>query len=661
MSATLESRSAGIESLAVFDEYYPWNAPDTHLERQRAGQRLLLFTEQDITGLLQAISTDGILPTAGGRFQKLQDLAPFALSGVGGISQGDLFDGGYNTIIVGDKFGGGSAREHAPRALLGTGVRTVIVLGNAERIFAENCLNTGLYVVEIPPNADALNMLLRNLREGLSSGVAEVYSDKIRPSIRQVGGLLEYTRRRMSGEVTLPIISHGDLRADHPMTAVEKILARAMVNIDPGNRIVIPGDVGFVKTDFRFTYEMHTKMIMGLLKEKFGDGIAQLLHDPKSIALFEDHAVLAHVIGDTRFDSLIAAQQETASALGITLYNNADSSGGSEGICHTLIGEKGLALSGDVIFGTDSHTCSAGLWNSYAVGGGATAMAAALLTKDILVEIPQSVRVELTGTLPIGCSAKDAMLTLLANDYVKDGGCIHKALEFVGDGLALWPVDSLFVLTNMAVEGGATTGILAEPIESVLAQLEHTTGQTREQLLNRFVTSDEGATYAHTIQIRLDDIEPMVATPGNPCNGTSISLLPITAITSAYIGSCTGGKLTDLREVAGVLKGNKVVVPLVVQAASVSIMRRAQGEGLLGIIRAAGGQVYPPGCGACIGLGPGSITKESDVVLSDTNRNFDGRMGKPEEGRGNGSVYLASPAVVAASSIAGFICSPYNG
>lgn len=627
-----------------------------HLQRQLQGERLMFIAEDDAQNLQIGISTDGILPSKGGRFHKPEDLAIYALSGIPGIVESEIKKQNISILVVGSRFGGGSAREHAPLALKGAGIEVIIVMGKAERIFKENCLYAGgPLVIEIEDIQD-LNKFLAEFWNQKTISSKEINQDNIRSLIRDNGGLLAFTKKRFSDGLNIPAIYHPELPVDYPMTAVQKIIARKMKNIDANHKIVQSGDVGFIETDLRFTYELMTNMITSTLDENFSS-MSKYLIDKNSIIFFEDHVVFA---SDERFKSLIQKQREIAQKIGVKLYRQKEGEIGTEGICHTLIVENALALPGQVVIGTDSHTCSAGVLGAYAFGVGATAMSAAFITKDVLVEVPESIRIKFTGKLSTDCTAKDVILTVLADPFIKNGGAIGKVFEFEGFSLSDWSIDQLFVLTNMSVEGGATTGILTEPTNAILEHLNNKTQLSYSQLLKMFTKSDPGAIYAYEVELDLSQLEPMVALPGHPSNGVALSRLPETKVTSAYVGSCTGGNLTDFRDVAEILKGKKTVVPLIVQAASMSVYRQAEKEGLIDIIKEANGEVLLPGCGACIGMGPGSISSPNDVIISATNRNFPGRMGKPiinnQEIEG-GSVYLASPKIVAASSLTGIICS----
>jgi len=633
-------------SLALFSQDYG----DGLLRRQMEGERFLFLTDEDCEHLAKGISTDGILPTGAGEFQSEADLARFALSGFPGIGEGELLAGDFGVLVVGSGFGGGSSREHAPIALRGAGVEAVFVVdGQAERIFKENCSALGGPLIIEAGSVDEANNLLGQVGEG-SIEFTEPYPDEIRPRIRDGGGLFAFTKSRLEGKISLPLISHSEFSPGQPMTAVEKILAGRIINVDPDHSVVIPGDVGFVGVDLRFCHDFFTGMVVDLVRANFGDNFGDLLTDRDFIHLFEDHLVFA----PKRFNSLVKSQRKFAEEGGIRLHRREEDLEGSLGICHTMVVQEALLLPGQVGMGTDSHTCTAGALNALAFGIGTTVMANAFLTGDVLVEVPETVRVNLQGELPGGSAAKDVALHLLAEPFVRHGGAIGGVFEFGGEGLVDWPLDQQSVLTNMAVEGGAMTGIVEELTGALISHLADSRGLSKEEVASRFVHSDPGARFARTIEIDLSQVEPMVALPHHPTKGVPLSaLLERPVIARGFIGSCTGGNLTDLRQAAGVLDGKKVVVPLVVQPASMEIFERAEAEGILETIRTAGGEVSLPGCGACIGMGPGGVESADDVVISATNRNFPGRMGKA-----GGEIYLASPATVATSSVAGRICSP---
>jgi 3-isopropylmalate/(R)-2-methylmalate dehydratase large subunit len=314
------------------------------------------------------------------------------------------------------------------------------------------------------------------------------------------------------------------------------------------------------------------------------------------------------------------------------------------------------ALPGDVVVLTDSHTPTAGVLNAFAFGVGSTAMAFALRTGMIPVTVPKVVRVEITGEALGGLSPKDLILHLIGDPYFRDehwresptDTCI---IEFGGPGLAQWNVDELSVLTNMTVEGGLMTGVV-EPCQPILDFLQERRGIDASPLL---VDADAGATYTRTISLDLGEVPLTVATPGDSRNRAPLHETSDVAIHNVVIASCTGGSLADLRAAADVLRGRHLAdgVRLTVTPSSTGVEQAAEAEGLLSLFRGLGAVVTAPGCGSCIGNGPG-IPLDGETTASTTNRNFARRMGGP------GPVYLVSPAVAAAAAVTGRITDPRN-
>ncbi|MBC7910415.1 MAG: 3-isopropylmalate dehydratase, partial [Pyrinomonadaceae bacterium] len=279
-------------------------------------------------------------------------------------------------------------------------------------------------------------------------------------------------------------------------------------------------------------------------------------------------------------------------------------------------------------------------------------------TKDIRIRVPETVRFVLNGRKRSDVTAKDVMLYILSTDYMKQGKGIGQVLEFAGEGLAEMPMDERATLTNMAVEAGGTTGII-EPDEVTLEYVVRMRGLDAEEVRKGFLKSDADAVYAAVFEINLDELRPMVATPGDPRNGINIEELEEEVkIDAAYGGSCTGGKMADMDMYAEVLQraveqGRRVApgVHLYLQFGSQKIKQYARERGYLEIFERAGAELIDPSCGACINAGPGASKSPDTVTVSAQNRNFPGRSGP-------GKVYLASPYVVAASAIAGHIVAP---
>jgi 3-isopropylmalate/(R)-2-methylmalate dehydratase large subunit len=359
-----------------------------------------------------------------------------------------------------------------------------------------------------------------------------------------------------------------------------------------------------------------------------------------------------------RADGLAITQERFTEKQGIRLYGESPD-GGSEAICHNAVVED-LALPGQIVIGTDSHTCMAGVLGCFAFGVGSTDMANAWYTKDVRIRVPETVRYVLKGKKRSDVAAKDVMLVILASEYMKTSKGIGKVLEFTGEDLANWAMDERATLTNMSVEAGGTTGII-EPDEVTLEYIARERGLDAEEVRQGFTYSDPDAEYAADFEIDLDEIRPMVALPGDPRNGIPIDqLAEEVRIDAAYGGSCTGGKMADMDMYAEVLQnalaqGKRVApgVHLYLQFGSQKIKQYARERGYLEIFDKVGAELIDPSCGACINAGPGASPNAETVTVSAQNRNFPGRSGP-------GKLYLASPYVVAASAIAGKIVEPYE-
>src|ERR671938_1870961 len=313
------------------------------------------------------------------------------------------------------------------------------------------------------------------------------------------------------------------------MNIVEKIIARhAFVRAgEIGVEAVKPGDALFALTDVRFSHEYVTPMAESLFKQALGKGAR--VTEPESVYAFRDHLTfLGRVMSEEkrklglldRANGLATTQESFTAAQGIKLYGGTEERG-SEAICHNAVVED-IALPGQLVIGTDSHTCMAGVLGCFAFGVGSTDMANAWYTRDVRIKVPEVVRFVLRGRKRADVSAKDVMLKILATDYMKEGQGIGQVLEFAGDGLSDWPIDERATLTNMAVEAGGTTGII-EPDEVTLEYLVRMRGLDAEEIRKGFLKSDEDAEYAARFEINLDEIKPMVATPGDPRNGITIS------------------------------------------------------------------------------------------------------------------------------------------
>ncbi|HKC64699.1 MAG TPA: aconitase family protein [Pyrinomonadaceae bacterium] len=606
--------------------------------------------------LMNNISTDEITP-GWVCFYYDETLGEYVYVGMReqAVKKDEVKKGGFAVVVSGLSKGCGSSRETAPYAEKWAGIELVIAK-TIEKIYGQNSQNIGLLT-----STDF--GLIERIRRGEEIPLEEFTRglDPISKAIVEYGGLFNYNKARLAGEIHPPALE----TQKRPMNIVEKIIARhAFVRAgEIGVEAVKPGDALFAVADVRFSHEYVTPMAESLFKQALGKGAR--VTEPQSVYAFRDHLTfIGRVMPEEkrkmglleRANGLAVTQAAFTEQQGIKLYTGTEEHG-SEAICHNAVVED-IALPGQLVIGTDSHTCMAGVLGCFAFGVGSTDMANAWYTKDIRIRVPETVRFVLKGRKRDDVSAKDVMLKILSTDYMKEGKGIGQVLEFAGDGLRDWPIDERATLTNMAVEAGGTTGII-EPDEVTLEYLVRMRGLDREEIRKGFIRSDEDAQYAATFEINLSEIRPMVATPGDPRNGIKIEDLPEEVkIDAAYGGSCTGGKMADMDMYAAVLKraveqGKRVApgVHLYLQFGSQKIKQYAQSKGYIEIFERAGAELIDPSCGACINAGPGASRSPEQVTISAQNRNFPGRSGP-------GKVYLASPYVVAASAIAGRIVEP---
>ncbi|HKG61503.1 MAG TPA: aconitase family protein [Pyrinomonadaceae bacterium] len=608
--------------------------------------------------LMSNISTDEITP-GWVCFYYDETLGQYVYVGMreGAVKKDEVKNGGFAVVVSGLSKGCGSSRETAPFAEVAAGIQLVIAQ-SIEKIYGQNSQNIGLLT-----STDF--SLIDRIRRGEEIPVSEFTKgiDPISQDIVRHGGLFNYNKARLSGKVSPPPLE----TPARPMTIVEKIIARhAFVSAGKiGVAAVKPGDALFALADVRFSHEYVTPMAESLFKQALGPDAR--VSEPESVFAFRDHLTfLGRVMSPKhremglleKAEGLATTQQSFTTQQNIRLYGESPE-GGSEAICHNAVVED-LALPGQIVIGTDSHTCMAGVLGCFAFGVGSTDMANAWYTKDIRIRVPETVRYVLKGKKQAHVAAKDVMLFILASEYMKSSKGIGKVLEFAGEDLKNWSMDERATLTNMAVEAGGTTGII-EPDEVTLDYVVRTRGLDAEQVRKGFVYSDDDAEYAAVFEIDLDAIGPMVATPGDPRNGIPIEELDgEVRIDAAYGGSCTGGKMADMDMYASVLEnalanGQRVKegVHLYIQFGSQKIKQYARQRGYIDLFERAGAELIDPSCGACINAGPGASPSAETVTVSAQNRNFPGRSGP-------GKLYLASPYVVAASAIAGKIVDPKN-
>jgi 3-isopropylmalate/(R)-2-methylmalate dehydratase large subunit len=605
--------------------------------------------------LMDDLSTDEITP-ARACYHYDQELARHCLTGLRGgqVAEGQVLAGGFEVLVSGARTGCGSSRETAPFAQYACGIR-VVVARSFERIYAQNARNIGLLLTS---DFSVLDRLVRG--DAVPRSVFVRGLPALGRAIVERGGLFAVSVARGAGLFVAPAVA----TSSRPMTVAERILAS-----HAGVRSVAPGDAVFARADIRFSHDYVTAMAEALFVQGFGAGASVV--DPGSVLAFRDHLtlldqVMSHDERDrgllTLSSRLATVQERFCRAHGVTLHGEVGGGGAraSLGICHNLMVES-VALPGQLVIGTDSHTSTAGALGCLAFGVGATDMANAWYTQDVHVSVPETVRVVLRGELGAGVTAKDVMLFLLSRPFVRGGGVIGKVLEFGGDGVASLSIDERATLANMAAEAGAFAGIVpADGVTRAFLVQERGMLDTDAQRIS--VSSDPYAEYAASIEIDLPSVPPMVALPGNPKSGVPLGMLGKghreLRIDIAYGGSCAGGKKADLDMIATVLAraarhGAKVEksVAFYIQPGSQAVRRYADEKGYSDLFQRAGATLIGPSCGACIRAGPGISTSPDQVTVSAMGRNFAGRSGP-------GRVYLASPLVVAASAIAGRIAHP---
>ena len=414
------------------------------------------------------------------------------------------------------------------------------------------------------------------------------------------------------------------------MNIIEKILAKAS-----NKKQVSPDDIVEANIDVAMTHDLTGPLAI----KSFNEIGAKKVWDSNKIVVILDHLVPASSIISAGLHKTVRNFVEEQ---GITNFYDV----GRGGVCHQVMPEKGHVRPGDVIVGSDSHTCTYGAFGAFATGIGSTEMAAVFATGKLWFRVPEVIKVNVTGKLPKMVTPKDVTLNIVGK--IGADGAIYKGLEFGGSTIRDMSVDGRMVLSNMAVEMGAKAGII-EPDQKTLDYVKARTDKPFKP-----VKSDPDSTYEKVVDVAVSDLEPQVAVPHSVDNVKPVSELDDTEVDQAFIGSCTNGRLEDLRSAAKILKGKKIArgVRLVVIPASQEIYLDALNEGLIRTFMDAGATIGNPNCGPCLG-GHMGILAEGEACISSSNRNFVGRMGSSKS-----FVYLASPATVAASAITGKITDP---
>jgi 3-isopropylmalate/(R)-2-methylmalate dehydratase large subunit len=630
------------------------------MQAQMAGQQLTL---QQAGLLRDDVSTDEITPVAimshyDDRLARFP-YTGFTVEGKRPIAPGAVKQAGFAVTVAGQRYGKGSSREHSPAAEKLAGLRLVIA-ASFERIYRQNADNIGLFT-----STDF--SLVERLQRGEDIAIEELLTgrDELAAAILRSGGLLQFGQRHLRGARLAP--ASGDKR---PRTLAEKIIERhaLLTPVTPAHPR--PGQGGFVRADWRFIHEYYTGMAAHMLHSTLGQPLT--LHEPESIVVFEDHTsyvdqspahLRAGLVPNMR--AMVQAQREFAAAYGLRAHRTlTDEEAQTEahalvernvaGISHAMMAEH-YALPGQLVAGTDSHTPHSGALGCVAFGVGTTDMANAFATGAVRITVPQTLRVQLDGTVPPGITAKDIVLHLLAQPAIRAGAGVGKVFEFIGAAIASLSIDERATLTNMTAELGGLTGIVAPDAETVRFLRER---RGIDFVLEDWMHSDDGAVYADTLRIACAQLSPMVAAPGDPGNGTPLDQLGRSVkIDIAYGGSCTAGKREDFEHYHEVLAwglahGLRVPahVQLYLQYGTTAVRDYCLARGYDRTFEAAGARILQPSCGACANCGPGSSTDAGQVTVSAINRNFPGRSGP-------GQVWLASPPTVMASALAGELMS----
>ena len=419
------------------------------------------------------------------------------------------------------------------------------------------------------------------------------------------------------------------------MNITEKILARAS-----GKNRVSPDDVVFANVDKAMIHDVSGPGVIKVFEKLAKQGISvDKLWDPSKIWVAEDHFVPS---ADMVSAENIVQLSKFTKKYGIEKHFKYGM--GQYGICHTLSHEEAMVLPGEVYVGGDSHTNTTGALGAFACGLGHTDVAYVLLNGKIWFKIPETYYFKLNGKLSEHVMAKDFILRIIGD--IGTEGCAYRAMQFGGTGINEMSVEERLTLTNMTTEAGAKNGIIV-PDQKLFDYLGARGAKNFVP-----VYDDAGSEYAKIFEYEASELEPLVAKPYSPENVAAARDISSIALDKAYIGSCTGAKLEDLRAVAKILKGRKVKIRTEILPAAISIYKKALDEGLVSIFLDAGVTIGPPTCGACCGAHMGVLAKD-EVCVSTTNRNFPGRMGHVES-----KTYLASPLVAAASAVTGKITDP---
>jgi 3-isopropylmalate/(R)-2-methylmalate dehydratase large subunit len=428
-----------------------------------------------------------------------------------------------------------------------------------------------------------------------------------------------------------------------PQTLTEKILARAA-----GRESVAPDENVWVNVDVLMTHDICGPGTIGVFKEQFGKDAK--VWDREKVVLIPDHYIFT---ADAMANRNVDVLRQFAAEQGIKYFYDVGTPQ-YKGVCHIALPEEGHTRPGEVLLGTDSHTCTAGAFGEFATGIGNTDAGFVMGTGKLWLKVPPTMRFIFHGELPPYLMAKDLILAVIGD--IGCDGATYRAMEFDGDGVYALNIEERMTLCNMVIEAGGKNGVIAPD----QVTLDYVDKRNAGQKPYTVAKSDPGASYIFEKVYDVTKLEPVVAKPHSPDNRAFVSELRGTKLDRAYIGSCTGGKMTDFRAAAELLKGHTVkidtfVVPATSEIAAQMKTERINGQSIEEVFLSAGAKIGQPSCAACLG-GPSDTFGRLNApmsCISTTNRNFPGRMGHKQA-----QVFLASPKTVAASALTGTITDP---
>lgn len=580
------------------------------------------------------IDTDTIIPGKRGTIPTIDEMKKYAFELLkpefgSTVQSGDI-------LVAGTNFGCGSSREQAATVLSHNGVRCIIAKSFA-RIFFRNAFNSGILLLqcdgiqEVCEGGDIVTVDVDGRTvsvNGHTFSVGEVPENLF--NIVSNGGLIKDTKKRLSEgikklEVT-PLTSQ--LCRTTGYTLAEKILKK-----NAGKEHVQPGDIVITKPDMFMIHDIYTPYLLDTL-EQMG---AETIDDPDKVTIVWDHCMPTAVAKNDseHYD----AGLKLAKKYGIKKLHI------GEGICHSIMHEERYARPGEIATATDSHTTTYGGAGNFCSGIGTAEMAAALITGELWFKVPGAIKIVLNGHLPEGVLSKDVILKILG-DIKADGGQ-YKSLEFTGPAAHEMSMMSRFTVANMALEAGAKCGLF-EADEKTAAYYEIPLSDID------WIRIDEDASYERVLTYNVEELEPQLSCPQGVDNVHSLHEILGTEIDEVYLGSCTNGSIEDMAIAAKIMEGRKVAPGLrfVVVPATNRVFKEAIDLGYIKTFIQAGAVISHPCCGLCCGMPYGLMT-DDERILSTANRNFIGRQGTKKT-----LSYLSSPAVAAATAIAGVVADP---